>query len=96
MILVNLEEEKFTPPSFRAPTMCTQALVNKHIKYKLKAPKTWLVKDILGHVQVRYSKPPLLLLEMSGQFRNVSSFTGFQIVIEESCSSFALFLSFSK
>ena len=51
---------------------------------------------ILGYGQLRYSKPPLLLLEMSGQFRNVSSFTGFQIVIEESCSSFALFLTFSK
>lgn len=49
MILVNLEEEEFTPPSFWAPTTCTQALVNKYIKYKLKAARTWLVmqrKDI--------------------------------------------------
>lgn len=49
---------------------------------------------ILGYGQLRYSKPPLLLLEMSGPFRNVSSFTGFQIVTEGSCSSLFFFLSF--
>lgn len=50
---------------------------------------------ILWYGQRRYSKPPLLLLEMSGQLRNVSSFTGFQIAIEGSCSSLVLSLSFS-